>query len=141
MSEFSAVLANENINLWLRNTAISIPQGSAFASLHSAAGAGGSESNAAWALTELANANGYVRKAVTFLDPASTPGLTNNTIAVTFGPATPAGWVSATHLGLWTSVTYGAGNLLFYTPITAVTVNLNEQVTFAETIGITVTIA
>lgn len=129
-TEMSDVLENEILNRYLRNTTAITPSATVYAALHTAAGA--SESNAAWAATETANSNGYARTALTFGSAAS-GGAISNTAACTFPVATPAGYASAiTHMGIWDSATYGGGNILFYTALdSSVTVNLNDQVSFA----------
>lgn len=53
--------------------------------------------------------NGYARKAVTFGAP-STPGTVSNSAEVTFDTATPSGWGTITHFGIFDALS--GGNLL-----------------------------
>jgi hypothetical protein len=67
-------------------------------------------------VTEFANANSYARTAVTFGAAAS--GSTTNSGDVTFPTAT-GNQGTCTHIAVYDSLTYGAGNLLFYGALTA----------------------
>jgi len=98
----STYLRNAILNAIGNNAPLQVAQ--AYASLHSAdPGLTGAN--------ELANSNGYARVAANF--GAAGSGIMENDGVVTFGPATPAGWSAATHLGIWDSGTYGAGNFLY----------------------------
>jgi len=67
-------------------------------------------------VTEFADANGYVRQAVTFA--AATSGYTKNSVLVSFPTAT-GNQGTCTHIAVYDSVAYGGGNLLFYGALTA----------------------
>lgn len=62
--------------------------------------------------TEVANANGYVRQAVTFGGP--TNGVTSNSVAVTFPAAAGGSWGTVVAAAIYDSGTYGAGTCLYY---------------------------
>jgi hypothetical protein len=62
--------------------------------------------------TEVANANSYARTAVTF--SAASNGSASNSGDVTFAAASGGNFGTVTHIGVYDSATYGAGNLLFY---------------------------
>jgi len=62
--------------------------------------------------TEVPNANGYARTAVTFAAP--TNGVTQNSATVTFPPATGGSWGTIVAAAIYDSGTYGGGNLLYY---------------------------
>jgi hypothetical protein len=61
--------------------------------------------------TEVTNANGYARQAVTFGTPSA--GATSNTGAVTF-PAATGSWGTVVGLAVVTSATHGAGDIIGY---------------------------
>ena len=67
-------------------------------------------------VTEFANANGYVRQAVTFA--AASSGNAKNSVLVSFPTAT-GNQGTCTHVAVYDSLTYGGGNLLFYGALTA----------------------
>jgi hypothetical protein len=67
-------------------------------------------------VTEFANANGYVRQAVTFGTASS--GSTTNSGDVSF-PVATGDQGTCTHIAVFDSLTYGGGNLLFYGALTA----------------------
>ena len=67
-------------------------------------------------VTEFANANGYVRQAVTFGTASS--GSASNSTLVSFPTAT-GNQGTCTHIAVYDSLTYGGGNLLFYGALTA----------------------
>lgn len=95
----STYAGNAVLNALLNNTALAVAQ--PYASLHSGdPGLVGS--------SELSG-NGYARKASTFGVPAA--AATDNTAAVTFGPASGGDWTAATHFGLWDQEAAG-GNFL-----------------------------
>lgn len=58
--------------------------------------------------------NGYARQAAAF-DAPSTPGETQNTSDITFGPATPAGW--GTIVGWTIHDASTVGNILYHGPL------------------------
>jgi len=67
-------------------------------------------------VTEFANANGYVRQAVTFATASA--GNSKNSVLVSFPTAT-GNQGTCTHIAVFDNLTYGAGNLLFYGALTA----------------------
>jgi hypothetical protein len=67
-------------------------------------------------MSEVANANGYTRKAITF-GAAATRRVIQNAL-VTFDPATGP-WGTITHWTIVDSATYGAGNVLAHGSLTA----------------------
>jgi len=97
---FSTYSRNAAINALLRNTALSLTP---YASLHTA------DPTVAGA-SELAVANGYIRKAVVFGAPSG--GASSNSPAISFGPATPAGWSEVGWWGVWDQVAVG-GNFIW----------------------------
>lgn len=81
-------------------------------------------------LNEVANANGYARQAVTFAAPVrqSTTGANCASNADVTFPASSGAWGWVTHFLIYDSSTYGAGNLLYYVPVTTVKyVNAGDQ--------------
>lgn len=62
--------------------------------------------------TEVANANGYARVAVTFGAPVN--GATSNTATVTFPAATGSSWGTVVAAAIYDNATYGTGTLLYY---------------------------
>ena len=69
---------------------------------------------------EVANTagNGYIRKAIAFDAATLGAGSTSNTSTVTFDPCAVANWGTITHIAVMDSVTYGAGNVLFFGAVT-----------------------
>jgi len=68
--------------------------------------------------SEVSNANGYVREAVTsFTWDAAVGGIIVNGVPIAFPEATPSGWGNVTHFALFDSGTWGAGNMLMYGPL------------------------
>lgn len=73
---------------------------------------------------EVANANGYARVTVNpsssanWTEGSSTDGSVSNTNNITFPTATGS-WGTITHVGIYDSATYGAGNLLFSAALTS----------------------
>ena len=98
----------------LRATSITAAE-AVYASLFSAAPANDASDG-----TELSG-GGYARQAVTFSAPASGIGnarKVSNTNLITFGPASAADWLSATHFGIHSAAS-GAGTLLYWDALTA----------------------
>ena len=95
------------INALFRNTALQVAQ--AYMSLHSADPGGTGAS-------ELANSNAYARVSASF-GAAASKACANDAVLDT-PAATPADWVQATYLGLWTSGTYGGGTFIWARQLT-----------------------
>lgn len=66
--------------------------------------------------TEVADANGYVRKAIAFTDPGGT-GDTENTAQIDH-VASGGAWGTVTHMAVTDSVTHGGGNMYMYGALT-----------------------
>ena len=83
--------------------------------------------------TEIAG-GGYARQSITFAAPAAGTGTkrkVTNTNVITFGPATGADWLAATHFGIHSAVS-GAGNMLYWDALTAAkTVQVGDSAQFA----------
>lgn len=90
--------------------------------------------NAAGTGTEVANANGYERKAVVF-DAAATVGgstTTDNNAEVLFNLCVTSNWGTIVSIGIYDSASYGAGNLIWYGDLTAAKlIEVNDQLRFA----------
>jgi hypothetical protein len=83
--------------------------------------------------TEVANAAGYERKAVTFSAATTNTGVTSssNSAEVLFNLATGT-WGQIQSIGIWDSATYGLGNLIWYGELTTYkTIEANDQLRFA----------
>lgn len=85
-------------------------------------------------ITEVANSNGYARTTINPLDAnwtsPGTGGLTDNAIAIMFGPATGS-WGTITHIAIVDSATHGAGNMLMYGTLTSsITISSGESIAF-----------
>ena len=115
MSAASDYLEKKLLDHTLRTTAFSQPAG-LFLALFT--GVTGLETNAP--TLEVANTagNGYVRKAILFDAATLGAGSTSNTSTVTFDPCAVANWGTITHIAIMDSVTYGAGNVLFFGAVT-----------------------
>ena len=88
--------------------------------------------------TEVANANGYARKAVTF--GATSNGSAKNSADVTFDTCNGGDWGTVTHIGVYDNATYGGDNLLLYGALT-VSKNIQDGDTFEiKTNNLTVTL-
>jgi len=129
MSAFSDYAEAAIINELLRNTnlaAVAQP----YVALH--VGAPGD----AGANNEITALGGYARKAGTFSAPSG--GVTSNSGAITFGPATE-NWGSVDNVSIWDAET--GGNCLFVGALTAAkTVNNGDSLQFAAT-ALQVTVA
>jgi hypothetical protein len=83
--------------------------------------------------TELAG-NGYQRQAITFGAPVTDTGdvrKISNTNQITFGPATPAGWLQAVAFGVFDAVS--GGNLLYWDTLpTPKTIDVDDYGQFAS---------
>lgn len=98
---------NKLLNLTLRNTAwTAVAQ--AYVALH--VGACGDDG----ASNEITALGGYARQAAAFDAPSG--GVTQNTAAITFGPATEA-WGEISHVSIWDALS--GGNCLFAGAATA----------------------
>jgi len=112
MSDLTNYAEDAIIQFFLRNDADTItPPANLFQSLYTAAPgeAGGG--------TEVADANGYIRKAIAFTDPSGT-GATESTAQIDH-TASGGAWGTVTHMAVVDSVTYGAGNMWMYGALTA----------------------
>lgn len=74
-------------------------------------------------ITEVANSNGYARvtqnpSTSNWAATSGGNGTTSNSTTITFPTATGS-WGTATHFAVVDSSTYGAGNVLFYGPLTS----------------------
>lgn len=78
--------------------------------------------------TEVANAAGYARQTVVF-NAAVSGSATGPTAEKTF-TAAGGNWGTVTHIGLLTSATHNAGNLLFWAAIEAQTILDTESLVF-----------
>ena len=65
--------------------------------------------------TEVADANGYTRKAVTFA--AASGGSAATSGDLTFGPASGGNFGTIAGIGIFDNAGYGAGNLLIFTTL------------------------
>lgn len=97
----SDFLENKLLDHVLRNTAYT-PPATVYVGLFTVApsDAGGG--------TEVPSTNAYARQAATFA--AASGGSTSNSVAITFPTATPAGWNTVTHFGIFDASS--GGNLL-----------------------------
>lgn len=131
---FSDVMENDIIDVFLRNQAKNIGT-SMFIALTTAVVA---ENHTGATITEVADANGYSRQAVTF--SAASGGTTANTGAVTF-TASGGNFGTITSMCIVDSGTHGAGNVvMFDNSMTDVTINDGDSLTFAiGDIDVTVT--
>lgn len=69
---------------------------------------------------EVPASRGYARQAITSTMSTSSGGSTSqNSADINFGPCVTTSWGTVTHIGIVDSATIGAGNLLFYGPVTA----------------------
>lgn len=126
MTALSDYLEAQIINRWLRNTAGASPPANVYVALFTAApsdSGGGTE----------VSGNAYARQAVSttggWSDPGASSGATDNANDITFPAATPSGWGTITHVGIFDAVT--AGNLLFHGALTASkVVNANDVFKF-----------
>lgn len=112
---FSDYLENSLLNAIFRGTSYTFPTTLHFA-LYTVAP---SDSSAG---TEVANAFGYARKAVTPSTSSfslSTAGATENSEAITFPAATGGSWGTVVAFGILDSGTYGSGNLLLHGTLNA----------------------
>ena len=138
MAALSDYLENKLIDHLLRTATFSQPSVIAIA-LCTAAPTG---ADTGATIDEVANANGYTRKA---LNPSNsnwaatqggtsgassgTDGITSNAIDIEFDAASGS-WGTITHIAVCDSATWGAGNLLFYGALSAPTaVDGGDQVT------------
>ena len=115
MAEMSDYLEKKILDYVLRNTADWAPT-AVYLSLHTGdptdvtATAAGDDSG-----NEVTNDTGsYARQACAFNACHATGGNTANTDAESFTVMPPC---TVTHIGVWDSGTYGAGNLLFHTAV------------------------
>ena len=67
--------------------------------------------------TEVADANGYARKAIAFTDPSGA-GATESTAQIDH-TASGGAWGTVTHMAVSDSGTWGAGNMYLYGALTA----------------------
>ena len=65
--------------------------------------------------TEVANANGYVRQAITW--GTASNGTISNSAQITFPAATGSPWGTVTALGVVDASVWGSGNILWYGPV------------------------
>lgn len=82
---------------------------------------------------EVASGRGYARQAITATMSASVGGsASSNSADINFGPCTTTAWGTVTHIGIADGATIGAGNLLWYGPVTASkTVAVGDSLRFA----------
>lgn len=74
--------------------------------------------------------NAYARQAATFAAPSGTPRGVANSGTVTFPTATPSGWGTVTHMGIFDASS--GGNLLYWEPLAASkTINAGDTANFA----------
>lgn len=128
-TDFGTDTWNDILDALFDNVSLQVAQ--AYFSLHSAdPGYTGA--------SELADANGYARTALSFA-AAATKACASDT--QTDSPAaTGSDWTQATHLGLWTSGTYGAGTFIWGHALTAArTVQVGKVFRIAVS-GVNVTI-
>ena len=107
MSDITNYLEDAIIQYFLRNDADTFtPITTLYQALYTAAPgeAGGG--------TEVPDANGYIRKAIAFTDPAGT-GDTSNTAQIDH-VASGGAWGTVSHMTVADSVTYGGGNAWLY---------------------------
>lgn len=125
---FSDAMENQILDVFFKNTARSI-----------GAGAGGTvwialatntltDASTGASMTEVPNANGYVRATVSF--NAAVGGVMTNSSAAIF-TASGSAWPAAVYMALVDSATHAAGNILMYDDITDVTLNPGDTLTFA----------
>ena len=94
-----------------------------------------SESDTGATISEVTNGNGYARQTLNpgagnWSDPAiGTPGETDNSSAITFGPAS-ASWGTITSVAILDSATYGAGNFLIGGDIDSQVIGSGDSLTF-----------
>ena len=81
--------------------------------------------------TEVSAGLGYTRQAVTF--GAASGGTASNSAQITIGPNTTTNWGDIVGVALVDSSTIGAGNILFYTAISAVNITIGDR--FFQNIG------
>ena len=105
-SEYSTYLQNAIINATLRNTAYTSPA-TVYVALST------TTITAAGAITEVSGGS-YARQSVTLSAPSS--GATANSANVVF-PIATGSWGTITDVGIYDAST--AGNLLYFTPLTA----------------------
>jgi hypothetical protein len=111
---------NAVLDALLNNVALQVAQ--SWASLHSG--------DPGLTGTNELSGNGYGRKAVTAGAPVAHSGATDNTGAVTFGPATGSNWAQATYGGLFDAET--VGNFMGGAALTdARTVNAGQYAEYA----------
>ena len=111
MSNLTNHFEDAIVQFFLRNDADTItPPAALFQACYTAAPgeAGGG--------TEVADANGYVRKAIAFTDPSGT-GTTESTAQIDH-VASGGAWGTVTHMAVVDSVTYGAGDMWLYGALT-----------------------
>jgi len=107
----TTALADEIINGFLRNTAVTLPA-TVFVALFTASpGVAGSVAN------EVAAGVGYARASAAF--GASSSGFTSNTGVISFGPDTTTNWGTLTHFGLCKAGTRGVADLMYFAALTA----------------------
>jgi hypothetical protein len=126
MAEMSDFFENEVIDVLLRNQAKTMGN-SMFVALTTAVI---TDANTGATITEVANANGYARQAVTFT--AASGGATANNADVVFGPNTTSDWGTVTSIAIVDSTTHGAGNLIMYdNDMADVAMAVDDTLTFA----------
>lgn len=128
MAEMTDYLEDALLNHTFRNSAYTSPT-NVYLALYTAApsDAGGG--------TEVANANGYAREAITFSAPSGGAVTNSNTMTFT---ASGGAWGTITHAAILDSGTHGAGNMLMWTDISSVVIGDGDSVTFSSS-DVTVT--
>lgn len=122
MSELTDTLEDQIINHFFRNNSQSSPANvylGLFTSAPSDSGPGAGE------LSD--GVDGYARESITF-GAASPSGVSTNTNTLTF-TASGGDWGNITHAAVFDAST--GGNMFMWTPITSVTVNDGDGITFS----------
>lgn len=120
------------INYYLATTGTTVARPTAWwISLHTTTGS--SETNAAWAATEITVAS-YARATIGGWVSATaslSSQITSNATATQFASIVTTSWGTVTSIGVWTSSGVGAGNLVFWADITPVIASIADTVTVA----------
>ncbi len=125
MSALSDFAEAHVLNYLLTNTAGLTRPTAWFVALHTSATPGDNG-----ATGELATTSGYARQTATFAVSVSGTGTTDNSNAITFGPATTSNWGTVTAVSIWDNST--AGNCLFVgTMATGRVINTGDSLQFA----------
>lgn len=109
MAGKSDFLEDEILNRFLRNTTAYTPSGTVYVGLMTASGTDAAQG------TEVADANGYARTAVTF--GAASGGAVANNADVTFPTASGGTWGTVVEFAIFDTATYSGGNMLYFGPI------------------------